>query len=793
MNTFLVCSFALIVAAQSNGNIQGHVFENNTPVEFVNMLLFAQNDSLKLVKSNVTDSTGFFVLENVPIGNYFLKMQLIGYQLNTLKVSLTSRQLDMGKLPIQMDSKVLKSVEIAARKPIIQRTAQGFIVNAAATLSQEGGTATDLLRNTPTVAVDAEGSVTVRGKTPLILINGRNSNLSNTDQIPVNSIESIEIINNPSAKYDAEAEAGIINIKLKKSQRDGTNGAVSLGVGYGAKGRVNSSILLNHRSGNWNLGLAYDNRFSNRTRNVNANRLTFNDSMRYALTQNRFDNRTEGNQNLRLNLDYNINSKNILSLELIGGLPMENNDETLHSRTNTKSSLFFRDNVRRSQELRKEQVTEGAMIYKRQFENPQKSLSVSISTSSSTDREHTNIATQAFSDNNLRLGNPALQYSAYDLNANVTNIQLDYVQPVNAIGILETGYKSTLRFLDSDFKTQDQINDIFISNPNQSNIFQFREQIHAAYGRYKSYTGNKEKPTLRYDFGVRFEQTFNHGNSINNTNPFDNQYFKIFPSANIAYYLKPNEFIKASYSRRINRPRFGQLNPFTDVTDSLTQRSGNPHLQPELVHSLEVGYSKDWDKSSFSTTIFYRYINNFIQPFTKTVSNGVLFTQPFNLDDARTLGLETMWTASIYKNWDINVSCTFFQQHINGSNINAEIVKDVFSWNGKAISNFAIWKGGKLQFIGIYNAPMPTPQGERISTYNIDFGFQQKILHDKARLGLIITDIFNTQRNGSNWITNDFTYYRLGRVDSRAILLTFAYTFGTSFKEKLMENKFSNE
>jgi hypothetical protein len=157
MNTFLVCSFALIVAAQSNGNIQGHVFENNTPVEFVNMLLFAQNDSLKLVKSNVTDSTGFFVLENVPIGNYFLKMQLIGYQLNTLKVSLTSRQLDMGKLPIQMDSKVLKSVEIAARKPIIQRTAQGFIVNAAATLSQEGGTATDLLRNTPTVAVDAEG------------------------------------------------------------------------------------------------------------------------------------------------------------------------------------------------------------------------------------------------------------------------------------------------------------------------------------------------------------------------------------------------------------------------------------------------------------------------------------------------------------------------------------------------------------------------------------------------------------------------------------------------------------
>jgi outer membrane receptor protein involved in Fe transport len=788
-----MCSCTMVAIAQSNGKIQGTVFEDNTPVEFVNVLLFAQNDSVKLVKSNVTDSTGFFILENVPMGNYFLKMQLIGYQPNTVKALLTTRQLEMGKLPIQIDSKILKSVEIAARKPIVQRTPQGFIVDAAATLSQEGGTATDLLRNTPTVAVDADGSVTLRGKSPLILINGRNSNLSNTDQIPANSIESIEIINNPSAKYDAAAEAGIINIKLKKSQRDGTNGAVSLGVGYGAKGRVNSSILLNHRSGNWNLGLAYDNRFSNRTRNVNTNRLTFIDPTHYALTQDRFDNRTEGNQNLRLNLDYNINSKNTLSLELIGGLPMEDNDELLHSRTNTKNGSFFRDNVRRSLELRKEQVSEAALIYKRSFENPQKSLSTSISTSSSTDREHTDIATQAFSYNNLLLGNPVLQKSGYDLHSNVTNIQLDYAQPVNAIGILEAGYKSTLRFLDSDFKTQDQINDIFVSNPKQSNIFQFQEQIHAAYGRYKSYTGNKEKPTLRYDFGVRFEQTFNHGNSINNTNPFDNQYFKIFPSANVAYYLNPNEFIKASYSRRINRPRFGQLNPFTDITDSLTQRSGNPNLQPELAHSLELGYSKDWEKSSFSTTLFYRYINNVIQPFTKTVSNGVLFTQPFNLDNARTIGLETMWTASIYKNWDMNVSCSVFQQHINGNNINSEIVKDLFTWNGKAISNFAVWKGGKLQFIGIYNAPMPTPQGERISTYNIDFGFQQKVLHDKGRLGLIITDIFNTQRNGSNWITNDFTYYRIGKVDSRAILLTFAYTFGTSFKEKLMENKFSNE
>jgi outer membrane receptor protein involved in Fe transport len=235
------------------------------------------------------------------------------------------------------------------------------------------------------------------------------------------------------------------------------------------------------------------------------------------------------------------------------------------------------------------------------------------------------------------------------------------------------------------------------------------------------------------------------------------------------------------------------LNPFTDITDSLTQRGGNPKLKPELVHSLELGYNKEWEKISFSSLLFYRRANNIIQAFTILRPDGVLFTQPLNFGNSVTYGSENILTAYLSKFWDVNLSFSLFQQNIDGSNVGSEVGNSVFSWYGKIINNFTLWKGSKLQLIGVYNSPIATPQGERIAIYNADLGFQQKVIKGKGRFGLIVTDIFNTQRSGFLWNTADFSFSRMNKVDSRAIVLTFAYTFGTSFREKMMENKFSNE
>jgi outer membrane receptor protein involved in Fe transport len=786
--------FASQIMAQNEGMIEGKIFEGNMPVEFANIVLFAKNDSLKIVKSTITDSLGAFQLNALNLGDYKLKIQLIGYAPKAIDVSIEAAkpQINLGKIPLSIDAKLLKTVEISTQKAIVKRTAQGLIINASATMTQEGGTATDVLRNTPTVNVDPDGGVTLRGKTPTILINGRNSSLANTDQIPASSIESIEIINNPSAKYDADAEAGIINIKLKKSQQNGMNGAVAVGVGYGKKGRVNSSLLLNDKQGKWNIGLAYDNRFSGRARNSEGNRVNFKLPPQYFITQRRNDTREENDQNFRFNAEYAPNEKNEFNFEAIANRTGEVNNENLKTLTQTQTRAFTGNNTRFSKEIVKEGGIELALEFKHQFEDKRKKLSANVSSSFNEQREDTDISTQTLDEKNATKGLPSLQRTYFDNSMNITNLQLDYAHPITPKGVLELGVKTILRTLKSDYLSSNKVNDAYVVNKNTTDIFNFNEQIQAGYVQYNAYLGEKDKPSVKYAFGLRGEQIWNKGKGAV-TEGFNNQYFKLFPSANIAYYLKPDEFVKLSYARRINRPRLGQLNPFVDITDSLTQGGGNPKLLPELVHSIELGYNKDWEHASFSTIAFYRYAENIIQRYTILRPDGVLFTQPRNFGSGTTYGFENIFSATISKWWDGNLSLSLFQQKIDATNVSSDLVNNVFNWNGKLINNFKPWHNGKLQLIGIYNSPIATPQGTRVETYNVDLGFQQKVMKEKGRLGLIVTDILKTQRNGNLWNTPDFTYSRIFTVDSRAVLLTFAYTFGTKFKEKLMENKFSND
>ncbi len=783
------------IFSQGNCTIKGKVIEKNLPVEFASVLLFAISDTSKPIKNTITDSAGHFIMDKLLQGSYVLKIQLIGFLPERMVITLSrdNEIWEAGNISLAPISKQLKSVTITASKNIIQKTAQGFIVNAGANLTQIGGTVTDLLRNTPTVVVDPEGAITLRGKSPLILINGRNSSIANTDQVPASSVESIEIINNPSAQYDADAESGIINIKLKKSKKPGNNGALALGSGLGAKGRINSSVLLNHKSEMINVGLAYDNRFAGRTRRITGDRINFNLADEHFLTQRRSDERVERLQNLRFNIDLLLNPKSELSFEAIGSLEEQDNDETLYNTLEKQTKEFNTKSIRHSLELERSKVAEFAVNYNRKYDDNRKSLSAGVSSSFNYDKENTDITSQSLAENNTTLGDPFLQRTHNYENASITNIKTDLVQPVSGKAVIEAGYKGIIRFLDADFQSLENKNGTYVIDALTSNVFTFREQVHAAYIQFRSFTGDKEKPSWKYDVGLRGEQVWNNGQAATNNVSFSNNYFNLFPTANISYYKTPDEFLKLSYSRRINRPGLGQLNPFIDITDSLNKHGGNPYLKPELVHSLEWGYNKEWSKLSVYTTLFYRNATNTIRQFTVLFPNGVALTQPVNIGNATTYGLENIIIARPFHKYDVNLSLSFFQQHINGTNLDKAAVNDAFSWYGKLINNFVLWTGAKLQVTGIYNSPLATPQGKRIAIYNVDLGFQQKLGKGNGRLGFIVTDVFNTQKNGFQMNAADFSYNRTSKSDTRALLVTFAYTFGASFKEKLMENSFSND
>jgi outer membrane receptor protein involved in Fe transport len=781
---------------QTTGSVSGQVVCNKTPLEFATVTLSTIAAANKTIKHTTTDSAGHFVFDKILLGEYFVKISLIGYSSATQKISLTSAHADLQSLSIQLaaDTNQLQTVNVTTQKKLVEKTPQGFVINAAANLTQAGGTATDLLKNAPTVVVDAEGGITLRGKLPLILINGRNSKLNNPDQIPASSIESIEIINNPGAKYDANAESGVINIKLKKNKQNGTNGSVALGVGAGAKGRISSSVLLNNKTKKWNFGLGYDNRFASRTRAINGSRTNFYLPDTYLLNQNRNDKRFEQLQNLKGNVDFTPNDKTSFSFEAIGSLEGQDNDESLNSLLYKQNKIFNANTDRHSLEIARGKVAELAFEYNQKFADERTNLTINLSTSLNYDRENTNITTQALTETRANMGNADLGRTHNYEDGNISTLQIDYTFPVSASGQIETGYKLVVRHIKADFETADFINNQYVVNTGASNIFTFNEQVHALYAQYNAFLGDKENPSWKYAIGLRAEQVVNDGNTQNNNANFSNQYLKFFPTADLTYFLHAGEFLKLSYGKRINRPSLGQLNPFVDITDALSPHSGNPNLNPEIIDALELGYNKEWQTISFSTNLFYRYASNTIRQFSKLQPNGANLTLPLNIGNATTYGLENVATIRFNKQYDVNASLSMFQQKLNGSNIAVDALQDAFGWNAKMLNNIVPWQGGKLQIIANYNSALVTPQGKRVEQYYIDLGFQQKLgKNGNTRIGLTIVDIANTLQNGTENNTIDFSSYRYGKADTRAIMLTFGFSFKSTFKEKLMDNPFSKE
>ncbi|MEA1875023.1 MAG: TonB-dependent receptor [Bacteroidota bacterium] len=793
--------------AQKSGRIEAIVLDSeNNPIEFVNVFLTSVNDSTTIVNATITNNTGDFILTNVPFGNYHIHFQFIGfvnYQ-QTVLLNDATKNIDIGTITLRQDAIALNSVEITAFRNLIQKTEEGIVVNALENLTQIGGTAADLMKNMPGVQVDMEGNLSMRGKPPLIMINGRVSGIggvdrvTNLNQIPASSIERIEIITNPSAKYDADAESGIINIILKKGNENlGTTGASALGGGFGARYRINGSFLINHNTPKWNLGLAYDNWFTTRTRTVNRQRTQYDSDDKYFLSQPREDERTIQTQTARFNVGYTPNKKNSFRLEGIWLFEGQDNDETIVSTTETSSHDFTSRNSRFSNEIRRFHTGELLFNYTRNF-NQNRVLSIDASSAIEYNRENTYISTQNLTEQNSLIGDSLFQKTHFYEDANLTNFSINYLHPIKEIGIIETGYKSTFRFINDDYgrfnqQTDSLIADNFITDESHTDIFKFNEQIHAFYLQYTGWTGTQQEPKLKYQFGIRPEQVLNTGDNAQSSYNFSNNYFHLYPSASLIYYTHRRNSYKLAYSKRINRPSIGHYSPFIDITDSLNVWSGNPDIEPEISHAIEFTCNHAFKNASFSTSLFSRFTSNSIFPYTTIDSSEVSITRPENFGNSSTYGVEVIFTYNPFDFWRINIDASLYEQRIEQNAQFQNTLKNQLSGYAKFINNFDVWKNGRFQITANYTSPIAIPQGLRKEVYFIDLGFQQKILKGQGRLALTVTDIFDTQSSETTISGSNFEYTHYRKVDTRAIVLIFAYTFKSEFKEELLENKFKNE
>ncbi|GMQ29593.1 outer membrane beta-barrel family protein [Algoriphagus confluentis] len=751
--------------------LTGKLLDGNskTPIEFAQVALFETDSTSQPITYSDTDGEGKFSLRIKP-GTYTLRAFFIGYSDFEIPGLRVEANRDLGELELKSENQNLEEVVVETSKMPVRTSMEGITITPENNLANTGGTLLDILRNTPSISVAEDGTISLRGSSGTnILINGRNSSLTqNLDQLPASAVEEIRVINNPNARYDAEAEAGVIDIVLKKGEELGTHGGLE--ATYGTRSRTNLGARINRRGVRWNTFAGYNYRDWKDVGTRTSTRILFEEEE--TLRQSTDNSRRNAGHNFNLGADYYFGNS-VISYEGVVQSSMDRQTNTLFAeleRPGLEGESF--DYVRRNDETESDDGFDNALIFDHNLGEKGHTLRATLSHS----------YRNQFKTQNISIFNGTLDPSPENQTGreraftdevrNISVGQVDYIRPLPS-GKLEMGVKSTIREFDNDYRYlrfQEGAQD-FVEDPLISNRFIYQDQIHAGYGVY-----SKTKDKWEYALGLRGEYT-RVDTYLENTGERNVQdYFNLFPSVQGLYNLDETHALKFTYSRRIDRPTAWRLNPFPDITDSLNVRRGNPDLQPELINSFEFGHLANFKKSSLTTNLFYRHVSGQLD-FITIVEDGISYSQPDNLLSSESYGLELIGTSEVNEWYSTNGSFTLFRIVVDGSNISEEFTNSGFSWNVKWTQDFKLPKGFNFQIAANYEAPEIEAQGRDLSQYFVDMSLQKGFLKDKGNLTLSVRDVFDTRVFAGNALTNTFSQEFRSKQETRIVLLSARYSF----------------
>jgi outer membrane receptor protein involved in Fe transport len=793
-----------VANAPAIGKIYGKVIDakTNQALSYSSLVIVSLADST-LEYGALVEEDGKFEISQIKIGAYRLSVSFLGYKDYVIEKLLIippdKIEQNLGILKVEEDSKVLDEVKIVAEKSVMQLQADKKIFNVEKSALSAGGTATDALRQIPTVDVDYQGNISMRGSSNMqIFINGKPSGITGAnkqavlDAIPANAIESIEILNNPNAKFDAEGEAGIINIILKKNYQKGINGNVT--VGYGTKYKSNFGVLLNFKKNKINFTSSYNFRFNETHSNGFNNRKNINeDNSFYFINTNDVSRQKQGYSNtINLNLDYDINDKNSISFGTLFGSNWRKNDGTTYY--NFLDSLGDVANYfeRYENNKRNNWNTDANIYYTKKFKNKGQNLVVSSNYSYSSQKENPQYQQQLFfTDKTI---NPFIQKTIENNrtteNAHIFQFQTDYTQPFEKSKTqLEVGVKTTMRNIVNDFYA-DSLNRStgnYDKNYGLINNFNFIENINATYGVF---SGAYKK--FSYKTGLRVEQSNIYGKqSIGNYN-FERHYVDFFPSVFVAQEFNKGHKLQLQYRRSINRPNTEALNPFGSQSDPFNIRVGNPAIQPVYTHAVEMSYVKNFKNIFLTTTVYYRQSKNPNTRYRTVDSNGVSILNFGNLDLGRNIGTEIILRAQLTKWWSIMANPNLFYNALIGKVPNGEVDQNTnnFTWNMRVMSNFKVWKNAEIQLMWFYRGKIKFLQGELQPFTFVNLGFKKDFLKDnKASIAINISDIFHIQNFRVNSIGNNFEGNVKRQWETTIANIVFTYKFGKDVKTNTPKKK----
>ncbi|GAB4144004.1 MAG: TonB-dependent receptor [Bacteroidia bacterium] len=707
---FLFCLFGIQLFSQpgqgapAQGTVIGIIKDSITgePLEYAAVGVFSAADS-SAKGGTVTDKSGSFTIRQVPNGKYYLRITFVGYNTSYSKpfsVSPQQLQADVGIIRISSSSAQLDAVTITDTKADYTNGIDKKIYDVNSNITATGGTATDVLQNVPAVTVDMDGKISLRGNENVtILIDGKPSGMTGSDrqavlsQIPAAMIDHIEIITNPSARYDAQGMAGIINIVTKRDSKKGFNGSAT--VGAGTNNKYNAGLTINNRSEKVNFFANYNWRYEDRWFKGEGLQHTFTSDTNYYYKNPKAGLQKSDFHSGKMGADFYLNAYNTLSASASYSLRKENNEDSvqysfLDSAMNTFSAFSRRTST---DDLNK--TIDANLDFKKAFPGSVRALTASAFISS-------NIRQQGGSYKNDFQGytNPPYQLSA-GLNKFISSTaQVDYVHPFNDSMKFETGAKYSLRDYDNiqDAQLFDYTQEIYNPDARFTDHFYFNENVYAAYLQFGAHIRKFD-----YQAGVRAEYTDIEGKSYSTAQGFSNNYLSLFPSATVRYTPKYGMDFQLGYSRRLNRPANGQLNPFLDFTDSLNIRTGNPYLLPEFIHSSELSFNKMWEKITFNLTVYYRHTDNMISMarLFDTIT-GVAYVKPRNFSTSDNIGADMVIRYQIGKKGSVMVSVSGFNNKVNGSNIQAGLQSTNNAWNGRFTANYKVLKNTNVQLTGMY-------------------------------------------------------------------------------------------
>jgi len=743
-------------------------------IPYTTIRLFNIVDST-LITGCITDNNGIFCLTDIIYGKYYIVIDFIGYNKKSIEINLDNKKMEL-KIILTNSNISLAEVEVTAEKKLIENTVEKKTYNVSKNATTSGGNALDALQTLPSVSIDIDGVTTYRGsENVMILINGEQSGLITKDnnsalkQMPSEAIEKIEVISNPSAKFDAQGMSGVINIILKEDNKQGSTTNIRLSAGYdnvfeahGAYSKSTNKYSFNI-SGGINHKSAYQTKEHLRTNYQNPN----------AGNYYQFDS-LNNNYNTGIvatSFIYKINKKNNISASAFFNKEITKGDRKIKYKTFDPNNILVQMYDKYIDISNNSYGFDGTVGYTKKFNNPEQILKINT---------HYSIFDRMQEmENSLQLqGNnvdPKLQNTKLLQFNKLVSVKADYQHPINSSSMLETGYKSTYQNITSNFNSlsYDDASSSWVNDTAIDNNFGYIEMNNAFYVNY-----NGSFSFLELQAGIRAEHTHN---VINDT--LNNNYLDFFPSITLSKKFN-NNTIYIGYNRRINRPKVSMLNPFSnEYADVLNMHIGNPYLMPEYVNSFEVSFHYTGDNFSFSETIYLRDIKDAISSLKSAINDSALTKRYINLNHAKMFGNEIIASFNPIKWWEINAGFNLFYTSLKGTYQNNIVNNSKLGYTAELTTQFKLPKKINVQVSGYYRSKLPSVMGTFISRYYVDFAVKKNLFGKKGVLIFKISDIFNTYRYGLNLDAIDDNGYRYSQSNarikqSRYFILTFNYNFG---------------